>query len=122
MAKPADSRTERASPKRRRDARERGEAAKALQIHKSLTVKTDLGTEEKTRLFCQIAEDYKARLDASGAFDNPIVTEIAAASTYYPAEDYHQNYFAENPDAGYCRAVIAPKMEKFRRVFAGDLK
>ncbi len=70
----------------------------------------------------ELAEKYKARLDESGAFDNPIVTEIAALETFYPAENYHQNYYKNNPFQGYCAFVIRPKMEKFRKAFAEKLK
>jgi peptide-methionine (S)-S-oxide reductase len=50
------------------------------------------------------------------------VTEITPASTFWPAEEYHQGYFRENPTQGYCRVIIAPKVEKFRKVFADKLK
>lgn len=69
-----------------------------------------------------IAEVYKKRLDESGAFHNPIATEITKASTYYPAEKYHQDYYTLNPNQGYCQYVIQPKVEKFRKAFAGKLK
>ncbi len=88
----------------------------------------DVGTEYRSVIFYyneeqrQLAELIKEKLDESGAFSRPIVTEISPASTFWPAEDYHQDYFATNPKRGYCRAVIAPKMKKFRRVFADDLK
>jgi len=70
----------------------------------------------------QIAEEYKQKLNRSGAFANPIITEISKVSTYYPAEGYHQNYFIENGSQGYCQYVIKPKMEKFRAAFASKLK
>jgi peptide-methionine (S)-S-oxide reductase len=69
------------------------------------------------------AEFYKQKLDASGAFDKPIVTEISAFDgKFYIAEDYHQNYYNENPEQGYCRMVIKPKVEKFRKAFSEKLK
>jgi peptide-methionine (S)-S-oxide reductase len=68
------------------------------------------------------AETYKAQLDKSGVFRNKIVTEISPAATFYKAEDYHQNYYAINPDQGYCQYVIRPKVEKFRKQFASRLK
>jgi peptide-methionine (S)-S-oxide reductase len=68
------------------------------------------------------AEGYKAALNASGAFPRPIVTEITPAGPFYPAEDYHQEYFANNPEQAYCRLVIQPKLEKFRQVFANQLR
>ena len=88
----------------------------------------DTGTQYRSAVFYhdaqqkEIAEAYKAKLDASGAFSSPIVTEIVPAATFHPAEDYHQNYFLENPEQGYCRAVVRPKVEKFRAVFADRLK
>ena len=70
-----------------------------------------------------LAEFYKQKLDASGAFDKPIVTEISAFDgKFYIAEDYHQNYYNENPEQGYCRMVIKPKVEKFRKAFSEKLK
>jgi len=70
-----------------------------------------------------LAEFYKQKLDASGAFDKPIVTEISAFDgKFYVAEDYHQNYYNENPEQGYCRMVIRPKVEKFRKAFSEKLK
>lgn len=70
----------------------------------------------------ELATKYKKALDESGAFRAPIVTEITAASTYYKAEDYHQNYFAMNPYDGYCNAVAKPKVDKVRKVFKDKLK
>jgi peptide-methionine (S)-S-oxide reductase len=70
-----------------------------------------------------LAEFYKQKLDVSGAFDKPIVTEISAFDgKFYVAEDYHQNYYNENPEQGYCRMVIKPKVEKFRKAFSEKLK
>jgi peptide-methionine (S)-S-oxide reductase len=68
------------------------------------------------------AEAYKAELDKSGAWDKPIVTEIAPFKNFYPAENYHQNYYNDNQNQGYCRFVIAPKVEKFEKVFKSKLK
>lgn len=88
----------------------------------------DVGTQYRSAIFChseeqrRIAEEYKRRLDASGAFPAPIVTEIAPASSFYKAEDYHQDYYAQNGSQGYCQMVIRPKLEKFRKVFADKLK
>jgi peptide-methionine (S)-S-oxide reductase len=70
----------------------------------------------------KLAEHYKADLDASGAFRAPIVTEISSFNEFYPAEDYHQQYFDLNPEQMYCRMVIAPKVEKFQKVFRDKLK
>jgi peptide-methionine (S)-S-oxide reductase len=69
-----------------------------------------------------LAEKFKKELDASGAWPRPIVTEIVKFEKFWPAEDYHQDYFRLNPEQGYCQAVIRPKMEKFRKVFKDRLK
>ncbi|WP_460672953.1 peptide-methionine (S)-S-oxide reductase MsrA [Larkinella ripae] len=88
----------------------------------------DVGTQYRSVIFYhnaeqkQLAETVKQELNASGAYDKPIVTEISAASTFYVAEDYHQSYFANNPEQGYCSFVIAPKLDKFRKVFKDKLK
>lgn len=78
----------------------------------------DVGTQYRSAIFYhseeqkKAAEASKAKKDKSGKFKTPIVTEITAASVYYPAEDYHQDYFEANKTAPYCRAVIWPKLEK----------
>ena len=59
-----------------------------------------------------MAERSKAAADATGVYPNPIVTEITEASTFYEAEAYHQDYYRQNKQAGYCHFVIAPKLEK----------
>jgi len=68
------------------------------------------------------ANHYKVELDKSGAFAKPIVTEIKAYTNFYPAENYHQNYYNENSDQMYCRFVVRPKVEKFEQVFKSKLK
>ena len=68
------------------------------------------------------AEKYKAALDKSGAWDKPIVTAIESFKNFYPAENYHQNYYNDNQNQGYCRFVIQPKLEKFEKVFKDKLK
>ncbi len=88
----------------------------------------DAGTQYRSAIFYhsekqkELAEKYKKDLDASGAFDKPIVTEISPFTNFYKAEDYHQNYFNENGDQPYCRFVIQPKVEKFKKVFKDKLK
>lgn len=88
----------------------------------------DVGTQYRSAIFWHseaqrdLAESYKRKLDASGAFPAPIVTEVTKASVFYEAEDYHQDYYAQNPGQGYCQMVIRPKLEKFRKVFAEKLK
>ena len=68
------------------------------------------------------AEKYKVELDKSGAWDKPIVTAIEPFTNYYPAENYHDDYYNANPNQGYCRYVIQPKVEKFEKVFKSKLK
>ncbi len=70
----------------------------------------------------KIAEEYKRQLEASRVYKNPIVTEISPLINYYPAEDYHQNYYALNANQGYCQYVIRPKVEKFKKQFSSKLK
>ena len=88
----------------------------------------DEGTQYRSVIFAhderqkKVAEEIKARLDASGAWERPIVTEIVPFRKFHKAEDYHQDYFRQNPDQGYCRFVIRPKMEKFRKAFQDALK
>jgi peptide-methionine (S)-S-oxide reductase len=88
----------------------------------------DYGTQYRSAIFYhndiqkKIAEDIILELDQSKAYPNKIVTEIAAAKTFYRAEDYHQNYYNDNKEQGYCQYVIQPKLEKFRKVFKDKLK
>ncbi len=88
----------------------------------------DVGSQYRSAIFYhndeqkQLAEKYKAELDKSGAWDNPIVTEISPLTNYFPAENYHQDYYNNNPNQGYCAFVIAPKLEKFKKVFRDKLK
>jgi peptide-methionine (S)-S-oxide reductase len=70
----------------------------------------------------KIAEEVIAELNASGVWEAPIVTEVTPAAPFYPAEDYHQEYFRRNPNQGYCRMVIAPKVAKFRKEHLAKLK
>jgi peptide-methionine (S)-S-oxide reductase len=70
----------------------------------------------------QLALAYKKKLNDEQVFDNPVVTEVVKADTFYPAEKKHQDFFALNPTQSYCRAVINPKVDKVRRVFAEKLK
>ena len=88
----------------------------------------DVGTQYRSVIFYhndeqkQLAETAKAELDKSGAYNDLIVTEITAATKFYEAEAYHQNYFANNPNQGYCAFVVAPKVDKFKKVFKEKLK
>ncbi|MDO8550647.1 MAG: peptide-methionine (S)-S-oxide reductase MsrA [Ignavibacteria bacterium] len=89
---------------------------------------TDVGTQYRSVIFYhndeqkKKAEYYKAELDKSAAWDNSIVTEISPLNNYYPAEDYHQDYYENNSNQGYCAFVIGPKVEKFEKVFKSKLK
>lgn len=89
----------------------------------------DIGTQYRSGIFFHteeqrvLAEKYKTELDKSGAFTNPVVTEITAFTKFYPAEDYHQQYFANNENTNsYCKLVVRPKVDKFKKVFATKLK
>ena len=88
----------------------------------------DVGTQYRSAVFYhnedqkRLATEYRKKLDESGAFDNPIVTEVTPFTEFYPAEDYHQNYFNLNGEAPYCSFVIQPKVDKFKKVFKSKLK
>jgi methionine-S-sulfoxide reductase len=88
----------------------------------------DSGTQYRSAIFYhndeqhKVAEQYKAQLEKSNAFDAPIVTEITRFEKFYPAENYHQKYFDLNPGASYCNVVIRPKVEKFNKEFADLLE
>lgn len=88
----------------------------------------DVGTQYRSAVFYhneqqkEEATAYKKQLDESGKFKSPIVTEITDFKEFYPAEDYHQDYFNLNPNQQYCQYVIRPKLEKFRSKFADKLK
>lgn len=101
------------------------------QVHDPTTLNrqgADAGTQYRSVIFYHNdeqkakAEKYKTALDKSGAWDNPIVTAIDKFDVFYPAEDYHQNYYTNNPEQGYCQIVIRPKVEKFEKVFKNKLK
>jgi len=70
----------------------------------------------------QKAEHYKEELNKSGAWDKPVVTAIEPFKNFYPSENYHHDYYNNNPNQGYCRYVIQPKVEKFEKVFKDKLK
>lgn len=83
----------------------------------------DVGTQYRSVIFYhtavqqQLAEEKKAALNREDAFGAPVVTEISAFETFYPAEDYHQDYYSANPNQPYCSRVVGPKLEKFRKAF-----
>ena len=88
----------------------------------------DVGTEYRSVIFSHSSEQRATadhlihELNAEKVWDLPVVTEVAPLKEFFPAEDYHQEYFARNPDQGYCQMVIAPKMAKFRHKYAARLK
>ncbi len=88
----------------------------------------DQGTQYRSVIFYTnekqkgLAEKYKKELNASGAWDKPVVTEISPFKEFYKAEDYHQNYYNQNGKESYCEFVIQPKVEKFKKVFKDKLK
>ena len=88
----------------------------------------DAGTQYRSGIYFHsaeqkaVAEQLIAELTAEKAFRDPIVTEVAAAQTFYIAEDYHQEYFAHNSEQPYCQYLVAPKLAKFRQKFAARVK
>ncbi|MAU10919.1 MAG: peptide-methionine (S)-S-oxide reductase [Anaerolineaceae bacterium] len=88
----------------------------------------DIGTQYRSAIFYhsdeqkQIAEETIKALNEDGPWSDPIVTEVVPVENYFPAEDYHQEYFENNPNQGYCRVVIAPKVAKFRQKYLAQLK
>jgi peptide-methionine (S)-S-oxide reductase len=87
----------------------------------------DVGTQYRSIILIHApaqaatARRIMAEIDEAGLWGAPLVTEIAPLAVFYPAEDYHQDYFTKNPNAGYCAAVVAPKVAKFRKQFAARL-
>ncbi len=88
----------------------------------------DAGTQYRSGIYVstpeqgEIATNMLAEMTQAKAFGRPIVTEVLPLSNYWPAEDYHQDFFERNPFQGYCMAVAAPKVEKFRKTFARLVK
>lgn len=88
----------------------------------------DVGTQYRSGIYYHnqeqqlIAQSIKDQLNEKKAWPNPIVTEIEPLGTFYPAEDYHKNYFNNNGNQPYCQFVVKPKVEKFKKVFADKLK
>ena len=87
----------------------------------------DVGTQYRSVIFYNseqqktIAEDLIAELNTAHLWKNPVVTQIVPLHTFYSAEEYHQGYFANHPEQGYCRAVISPKLSKFRQQWSTHL-
>ena len=88
----------------------------------------DVGTQYRSGIYYttpeqkQVADDMIRELSQGKAFGAPIVTEVQPLASYWPAEDYHQDFFEKNPTQGYCLAVAAPKVAKFRKTFASLVK
>jgi peptide-methionine (S)-S-oxide reductase len=102
-----------------------------FSIHDPTTLNrqgADVGTQYRSVIFChtlaqkETAAQVVTDLVKEGLWTQPVVTEIVDYKEFYPAEDYHQEYFRRNPYQGYCQAVISPKLAKFRRKFAERLK
>jgi peptide-methionine (S)-S-oxide reductase len=88
----------------------------------------DVGTQYRSAIFFHapeqetVARQVMANLEEARLWNAPIVTEVTELETFYPAEDYHQEYFKRNPSQGYCRGVIAPKVAKFRKKYFDQLR
>ena len=88
----------------------------------------DVGTQYRSAIFYHSAEQKAtaerviAELQAEKVWDDPIVTELKPLDAFYPAEEYHRDYYRRNPNQGYCRAVIAPKVAKLRKLYFDRLK
>lgn len=101
------------------------------QVHDPTTLNRqggDVGTQYRSAIFYhneeqrKVAEEFKTTLNQEKVYPDPIVTEITAFTNFYPAEDYHQDYFELNGENPYCKSVVRPKVEKFRKVFNDKLK
>ncbi len=97
------------------------------QVHDPTTLNRqgdDVGTQYRSGIYYnnqiqkEVADSILEKLNADQVFENPIVTEIMGLANFSAAEDYHQDYFSSNGEQSYCRAVIAPKVEKFKQSFA----
>lgn len=102
-----------------------------FSIHDPTTLNrqgADVGTQYRSAIYYhndsqkETAESMIADLERQGTWGNPVVTEVVALPEFFPAEDYHQEYFARHPGQGYCSVVIAPKVAKFRHKYARFLR
>jgi peptide-methionine (S)-S-oxide reductase len=102
-----------------------------FQTHDPTTLNrqgNDVGTQYRSAVFYHDDDQHRAAaamiraLDEAGTFSGPIVTTLEPAGQFYSAEDYHQNYFRENPRQPYCLMVVAPKVEKFQQRYSAKLK
>jgi len=88
----------------------------------------DVGTQYRSAIFYhspeqkEVAAQVISELNAANVWDAPIVTEVVPLTEFYPAEEYHREYYQKNPDQAYCRAVVAPKVAKFRKHFLEKMK
>lgn len=96
-------------------------------VHDATTLNSqgnDVGTQYRSGIYYttddqkQVAQDIVKEMGKQGFFSKKIVTEVLPLENYWPAEDYHQDFFENNPDQGYCRAVAGPKVAKFRKTFS----
>lgn len=102
-----------------------------FSIHDPTTLNrqgADVGTQYRSVIFYhddeqrQVAQELMQELEEEGVWDDPIVTQLVPFEDFYKAEDYHQEYYKKNPNQGYCRVVIAPKITKFRKKYSDRLK
>jgi peptide-methionine (S)-S-oxide reductase len=88
----------------------------------------DVGTQYRSGIYYhndeqkQAALASKAALEKSGVYNNPVVTEITAFTNFYPAEEYHENYYDNNRSQGYCMVIIDPKVKKLLKTYGNELK
>jgi methionine-S-sulfoxide reductase len=88
----------------------------------------DVGTQYRSAIFYtseaqrKTADQLKEKLNASGEFESPVITEITKLDVFYPAEEYHKNYYSKNSDQPYCEFVISPKLQKLRRLYSSKIK
>jgi peptide-methionine (S)-S-oxide reductase len=102
-----------------------------FQIHDPTTLNrqgADIGTQYRSIILVNDEAEIEKvketieKIDESGLWRNKIVTQVDQLAEFYPAEEYHQNYFEKNPWAGYCQVVINPKLKKFKEKFSHQLK
>jgi peptide-methionine (S)-S-oxide reductase len=102
-----------------------------FDIHDPTTLNrqgADVGTQYRSAIFYhdegqkQVAQQTIEELGSTGQWRSPIVTEVVPLDVFYPAEPYHQQYFAQHPNQPYCRAVISPKVKKFKKLYLSKLK
>ena len=102
-----------------------------FSIHDPTTLNrqgSDVGTQYRSAIFYrtpeqkELAEQVIMEFETAHVWDAPIVTELKSFEAFYPAEDYHQEYFKRNPNQAYCRVIIAPKVAKFRKQYLDRLK